>query len=267
MVSQIDDDLSPSEEATLQSLVKDNRELTAIEKDSLLTFLHWCLRTPQSTAGLKQRLSEVSTVEKTAISHILISVAHADGRIDPQEIRQLEKFYTTLGLDKKQVASDIHALAASSEPVTVGLRDPETSFTIPRPIPEPAIGKGFRLNDELIRIREEETRQVKGVLEGIFSDQAEEEADAGPVPTLVQHSSTPLNALDEVHQNLFHRLLTQETWERSAIHELCRELGLMVDGAMEVLNEWAFDNANAPLIDDGDPVYVDVNLAKEIINA
>lgn len=267
MVSQIDDDLSPSEEATLQSLVKDNRELTAIEKDSLLTFLHWCLRTPQSTAGLKQRLSEVSTAEKTAISHILISVAHADGRIDPQEIKQLEKFYTTLGLDKKQVASDIHALAASSEPVTVGLRDPDTSFTIPRPTPESTTGKGFSLNEELIRIREEETRQVKGVLEGIFSDQAEEEADTGPVPALVQHPSTPLNALDEVHQNLFHRLLAQETWERSAIHELCKELGLMVDGAMEVLNEWAFDNANAPLIDDGDPVYVDVNLAKEIINA
>ena len=150
MVSQIDDDLSPSEETTLQSLVKDNRELTAIEKDSLLTFLHWCLRTPQSTAGLKQQLSGVSTAEKTAISHILITVAHADGHIDPQEIKQLEKFYTTLGLDKKQVASDIHALAAASEPVTVGLRDPETSFTIPKPTPESATGKGFRLNDELI---------------------------------------------------------------------------------------------------------------------
>lgn len=267
MVSQIDDDLSPSEEATLQSLVKDNRELTAIEKDSLLTFLHWCLRTPQSTAGLKQRLSEVSTAEKTAISHILISIAHADGRIDPQEIKQLEKFYTTLGLDKKQVTSDIHALAASSEPVTVGLRDPETSFTIPRPIPESATGKGFRLNDELIRIREEETRQVKGVLEGIFSDQSEEEAVATPEPAPIQHPSTPLNALDEVHQNLLHRLIAQETWERSAIHEMCKELGLMVDGAMEILNEWAFDNANAPLIDDGEPVYIDVNLAKEIINA
>ena len=266
MVCQIDDDLSPSEEATLQSLVQDNRELTTIEKDSLLTFLHWCLRIPQSTAGLKQRLSEVSTAEKIAISHILISVAHADGYIDPKEITQLEKFYTTLGLDKMQVASDIHALAASSGPVTVDLRDQDTSFTIPKPTTEPATKIGFSLNDELIRILEEETRQVKGVLEGIFSDQAEEEADAGPVPSLVQHPSPPLNALDEVHQNLFNSLLTQEIWDRSAIHEMCKELGLMVDGAMEVLNEWAFDNANAPLIDDGDPVYVDVNLAKEIID-
>ncbi|NTV51339.1 MAG: hypothetical protein HGA69_00685, partial [Desulfobulbaceae bacterium] len=64
----------------------------------------------------------------------------------------------------------------------------------------------------------------------------------------------------------FDRLLQQETWERSSLHDLCKELGLMVDGAMEVLNEWAFDNANAPLIEDGDPVFVDVNLAREIIN-
>ena len=267
MVSQIDEDISPSEEVILQSLVKDNRELTSIEKDSLLAFLYWCLKTPQSTTGLKQQLSKMSAVEKIAISHILISVVHADGHIDPREIKQMEKFYTTLGLDKKQVANDIHVLAAASEPVTVGLRDPETSFTIPKPIPEPATEKGFSLNDELIRIREEETRQVKGVLEGIFSDQSEEEAGAAPDSTLAQHPSAPLNSLDEMHQNLFHQLITQETWKRPAIHEMCKELDLMVDGAMEVLNEWAFANANAPLIDDGDPIYVDVNLAKEIMDA
>jgi hypothetical protein len=62
-------------------------------------------------------------------------------------------------------------------------------------------------------------------------------------------------------------LVQQETWERSSLHEVCRELGLMVDGALEVLNEWAFERANAPLIDDGDPVYVDVNLGKEITGA
>ncbi len=267
MVCQIDQDLSPAEEATLQSLIQDNRELTSIEKDSLLAFLHWCLIIPQGTAGLKQRLTEVSTAEKTAISHILISVAHADGRIDPKEVKQLEKLYTTLGLNKEQVTSDIHALAATSEPVTVGLRGPETTFSIPKPTTEAGVSKGFRLNEDLIRIREEETRQVKGVLEGIFADQAEDQVDIGSTPAMVAPTSSPLAALDEAHQIFFHRLLTQETWERSALHEICKELGLMVNGAMEVLNEWAFDNANAPLIDDGEPVYVDVNLAREIINA
>lgn len=267
MVSQIDQGLSPAEEATLQSLIHDNRELTSIEKDSLLAFLRWCLSTPQGTAGLKQRLAEVSTAEKTAISHILISVAHADGHIDPREVKQLEKLYTTLGLDKGQVTSDIHALAGTSGPVTVGFRDPETTFSIPMITTEAGVSKGFRLNEELIRIREEETRQVKGVLESIFADQAEEQVDSGTTPAMVAPTSNPLAALDEAHQSFFQRLRTQETWERPALHEICKELGLTVDGAMEVLNEWAFDNANAPLIEDGEPIYVDVNLAREIIDA
>ncbi|MEE4379518.1 MAG: tellurite resistance TerB C-terminal domain-containing protein, partial [Candidatus Competibacteraceae bacterium] len=219
------------------------------------------------TAGLKQRLGEISAAEKTAISHILISVAHADGRIDSKEVKQLEKLYTTLGLDKEQVTSDIHAMAAKSELVTVDLRDPETTFSIPKPTTEVGVSKSFRLNEELIRIREEETRQVKGVLESIFADQAEDEVDIDSTPAMIAVRSNPLAALDEAHQHLFHCLLTRETWERSALHEICKEQGLMVDGAMEVLNEWAFDNANALLIDDGEPVYVDVNLAMEIINA
>lgn len=267
MVSQINQDLSPAEVGTLQSLIRDNRELSSIEKDSLLAFSHWCLNTPQGTAGIKERLAEVSTAEKTAISHILISVAHADGHIDSKEVKQLEKLYTTLGLDKEQVTSDIHTLASASGPVTVDLRDPETTFSISQPTMEVGVSKGFRLNEELIRIREEETRQVKGVLEGIFADQAEDQVDIVSTPAMVAPTSSPLTALDEAHQSFFHRLLTQETWERPALHEICKELGLTVDGAMEVLNEWAFDNVNAPLIDDGEPVYIDVNLAREILNA
>jgi tellurite resistance protein len=265
MVSQVDNDLSPAEEATLQNLIADNRELTAIEKDSLTAFLHWCLRTPLNAAGLKARLSEVSETQKSAISHILISVAHADGVVKPEEIKQIEKLYTTLGLDKEHVTRDLHALAADSGPVTVDLKDPDTSFAIPEPAKAVGNSKVFVLNDELIRIRKEETKQVISVLDKIFTEQ-EKEKELETSPTGAVAAGNPLFLLDDVHQSLFNKLLEQEEWERTAIQETCKKLGLMVDGAMEVLNEWAFENANAPLIDDGEPVYVDVSLAKEIVN-
>jgi len=264
MVSQIDDDLSPAEEGVLTSLVKDNRELTNIEKDSLLAFLYWSLRTPQGVAGLKQGLAELSKEEKTAISHILVTVAHADGRIDPKEVKQLEKLYTTLGLDKKQVTNDLHSLAAANEPVTVSRRDDEASFSIPGSPGKPA--PGFQLNEELIRIREAETHQVRGVLESIFTEPEEEEIVTEASSVGAVGENTLLNSLDEAHQDLFHQLIGQETWERSKLHEMCEKLGLMVDGAMEVINEWAFENVNAPLIEDGEPVYIDLELAKEISN-
>lgn len=261
IVSQADQDISPEEEATLQRFIEDNRKLTRIEKESLMAFLFWSLRTTQGTAGIKQKLSEASNAEKSAISHILISVAHADGRIDPKEIKQLEKLYTTLGLDKKQVTSDIHILAAANAPVTIGLRDPETDFSIPH------AATGFSLNEALIRLREEETQQVKGVLENIFVDQLEGENEQEDVSLAALSTDSLLTALDQTHQKLFNKLIKQETWDKTALHEICKELGLMADGAMEVLNEWAFDNVNAPLIEDGELIYVDVDLAKEIINA
>ena len=77
---------------------------------------------------------------------------------------------------------------------------------------------------------------------------------------------SPLSTLDEAHQNFFNRLITKELWKKEEIQIISKELGLMADGAMEVLNEWAFENANAPLIEDGEEIYIDIELAKEIIN-
>ena len=38
----------------------------------------------------------------------------------------------------------------------------------------------------------------------------------------------------------------------------------MVDGAIEVINDWAFDNVDAPLIDGGSVFYIDLEVAQEI---
>jgi len=266
MVSQIDDDVSTAEAAILQNLINESRELTQPEKDSLHAFLQWCLYTPQRTAGIKQRLSEASPAEKTAISRVLISVAFADGRVDPKEVKHLEKFYPMIGLDKEQVISDIHTLAAAGGLVTVGLPDGAPSLSIPASAIEPVQAKGFSLNEELIRVRLEETRQVKDILEGVFAEPEEEQAESD-VDATVPPFENPLALLDQAHQDLFHCLLEKEAWERHSLQELCKELGLMVDGAMEVLNEWSIEQANVPLIEDGDPVYVDVDLAKELVTA
>ncbi|MCK5070912.1 MAG: TerB family tellurite resistance protein, partial [Desulfocapsa sp.] len=260
IVSQIDDDVSPAEEETLKSLIRDNRKLTNIEKDSLEAFLFWSIRTPQSITGLKQKLTAISKEEKVAIGHILISIANADGYIDNKEVKQIEKLYTTLGLDKSQVSSDIHRLISNDEPITVALQNEKKSFSIPSPTRADA--KVFSLNEEIIRIREIETQQVKGVLEEIFNDVEDEIEEKNHV--LV--ATDPLLSLNQAHQDLFNTLLTKETWEKDVLREVCKKLDLMTDGALELLNEWAYEHANAPLIEDGELVYIDIELAREILD-
>ncbi|MDR2935129.1 MAG: TerB family tellurite resistance protein, partial [Candidatus Adiutrix sp.] len=253
LVSQSDGQVSPHEENLLQGLVQDNRELTGPEKASLLAYLHWRLYAPQGTIELRRKLSELDPARQEFVGRLLISIAHADGRIEPEEVRRLEKLYAALGLDKARVAGDLHAQAGAGGAAGPGL---EPNLTRP-PGAEPA----FSLNDELIRLKERETRQVRDVLEGIFAEPPEPPAPAEP---RADHPENPLAGLDQPHQRLLRRLMGRERWERPEVHEICGELSLMLDGALEVLNEWAFANTNAPLIEDGDPIYVDIELAKEM---
>lgn len=268
LVSQIDG-VSPQEESLLQSVIQDNRNLTGIEKDSLKALLHWMLHTPQTTTGIKQKLSVLSQDERETISHILIAVAHADGYIDPSEVKQLEKLYTTLGLDKLQVTSDLHVYAANNVangeigPVTVATKTPEPSHAIPKQTPK---REGFQINEELLKLREQETHQVKGVLAEIFSEEDEPEVNETAIRTEATATSA-FEQLDETHRILFEKLITKETWDRESLHKLCESLKLFLDGAMETINEWAYEQANAPLIEDGEPIYVDIELAKEIVEA
>lgn len=265
IVAQVGEGVSSKEENTLQKIIRENNQLNSIERVSLMIFLYWCLRTPQTTAGLQKKLEIASTSEKQAISSILISVALADGRIESEEITQLEKLYTTLGLDKKLVSSDIHQLTTAYEPVTVGLREKEINYQIPTAHIEKASPESFSLNENLVKIREEETRQVKGILEEIFTEREDISFYQAPPPTNISKDN-PLLLLDQNYQSLFKQLIIKENWNKIEVHDACKKLGLMTDGAMEVLNQWSFNLTNAPLLEDGEVIYVDINLAEEILN-
>lgn len=265
IVAQVGEGISSKEENTLQKIIRKNNQLSSIERVSLMIFLYWCLRTPQTTAGLQKKLEVANTYEKQAISSILISVALADGRIESEEIKQLEKLYTTLGLDKKLVSSDIHQLTTANEPVRVGFREKEINYQIPSAQIDETLHGSFSLNENLVKIREEETRQVKGILEEIFTEREDVPFYQAPPPTGVS-KNTPLLLLDQNHQSLFNQLIVKENWNKNEVHDVCKKLGLMTDGAMETLNEWAFNLTNAPLLEDGEVIYVDINLAEEILN-
>ena len=109
----IDDHIDPEEVSVLEQIISADSQLAAIEKKSLHAYLHWRLNTKVNMNGLKARLECINSREKSAISHILVCVALADGTIDPAEIKQLEKLYTSLGLDKAMVSSDIHNLTSA----------------------------------------------------------------------------------------------------------------------------------------------------------
>ena len=203
---------------------------------------------------MKARLESISNHEKSAVSHILVSVALADGKVEPSEIKQLEKLYSSLGLDKAMVSSDIHALTSKKS----AHASADTTSVNAESLPN----SKFYLNRDLLKVHEKETEDVKAVLESIFVEENiinEPEEIAADTP-----STNRAARLDDSHTRFYEKLTAREQWSLEEVKAICKELNLMVDGAIEVINDWAFDNVDAPLIDDGDTVFIDLDVAKEI---
>jgi len=254
IVVNIDSVIEQPEKNILAKLIDYDINLTESEKNSLHAYLAWRLSSTIDFAGVKSGLEKLEDKQKEVISRMLISVALADGKIHPLEIKQIEKFYIMLNLDKGQVAGDIHRMRTS--------RIIDDDIASESRLLSPKISS-FQLDASIIAIHESETRDVQKMLSTIFI--SEEEVVMSPEDNL----SAPPNELeigiDKSHYALFETLVRKDKWARTEIEALCRDLDLMTNGALETLNEWSFDRVKAPLFEDhDDAVYVLQDIAKKI---
>jgi len=208
-------------------------------------------------SGLKAKLVNLNDKEKEAVSHLLIKIALADGKIDPMEIKQLEKLYITLGLEKSLVTKDILRLSTSIETKL------QSSNYVKQPIKSNSDidASGFKLDKSILAIHESETKDVQNMLEKIFT---EEEKLKDEVVSFESQSSENNLILDDKHNKLYQILITKEKWARKEVEEICHEIDLLVDGAIETINDWSFEKVDSPVLDDDDDIFVDKEIVEEI---
>lgn len=246
MVALIDNTLDQAERKVLENAINSNTGFSDDEKRSLHAYLTWQLHTPANMTGMKNRIALLSAAEKIAVGKVIVSVACSDGRIDPAEIKQLEKMYSSLGLDPSTVAGSIHqhstAVVASATSV------PQSQGTAE-----------FSLDANVLARHESATDDVRKLLSTIFTEDEPEQPENAPV------SITEEEGLDPAHSQLYRRLLEKEQWSRKEATELCGNLNLMLGGALEVINDWSYAVVDAPVLDDADDdIWVDLEIAKEL---
>ena len=147
--------------------------------------------------------------------------------------------------------SAMFAEAPEDEPLEP-IASPAASIALP-------VGPTAAERAEEDRIRREriraETAQVSAVLAEVFHEEVAvsstviEEPEAGSYP-----------GLDAAHSALARRLAECTHWSRSDYEDAARALDLMPYGAMEAINEWAWETFDEPLIEDADPVLVRIDL-------
>lgn len=210
--------------------------------------MKWLLNSSSNFNGLKVSLSKLRDDDKEFVRKMLINVALSDGKIDPSEVKEIEKLYTTLELDKSTVPADIHALSSSRKG---NLNKVDSVFITPE-------GKqSFVLDESVLDVHETETKAAQNILKSIFKD--EDEADSEENLDI-----KPEAALENKALAIYKIISDKERIERPEFEKICSEHGFFVDAAIDSINEWAFDKVAAPVIEDDTDIIIDREIADEL---
>lgn len=280
-VSMADGEVSPEEMDYLGEHLETSLHLVPAEKARLHAHLMWLSTTGIKLTGLKDRLAALDPGRRREIGSLLISIAAADGVVSPAEVTILTKVYRLLGLDPALVTSQLHSSltgqrpAPATDPVVVrpgGVAEP--GYRIPPPrrqeAKEPAlVVPAFVLDDRAIERKLVDTAEVAALLGNLFVD-AEEEMLSPTVPAPTEQAGAgqalPIIAgLDGAHSLLLRALTKRAEWNRAEFEELAAEYHLMPDGALDRLNEAAFDATDEPVIEGDEVLTINRGVVEQLL--
>ncbi|MGW5689192.1 TerB N-terminal domain-containing protein [Nonomuraea sp. NPDC003754] len=261
-VSAADGETSEAEQRHLSDHLERALHLTTDERRRLHAHLHWLIAAPVKLSGLTRRIAGIDEKQRTYVAEFLTAVAAADGHISPDEIKTLTKIYRLLELDPALVTTMLPSVAAPTPavaPIVVRSAQPERGYAIPRPSTPPVGPSMVRLDEALIAAKLAETARVGALLGSIFTEE-EPPPISAPLP-----ADDPVAGLDGQHSGLVRDLATAEEIPRGQFEQLAARWKLLPDGALDRINEAAYELAGEPLLDGDDPIRVDRNLLGEML--
>nr|BFE99577.1 TerB N-terminal domain-containing protein [Streptoalloteichus tenebrarius] len=274
VVSAADDDVSDVERDHLVRHLESSLHLAPGERTRLQAHLAWLLASDLKLSGLKKRLAGLTPAQREHVAEFATTVAGVDGHISPDEVKTLRRIYTLLELDPETVYARLHAVAAGStsaerpeparEPVTVIPADARpTGYAIPSATESPEKG-GLRLDTALVQAKMRESAAVAAMLAEVFEDEDAPEEPTGKAATAPGEPT--ISTLDSAHSTLVRRLAEKPTWTRAEFDAVCAAVGLLPEGALDVVNEAAIEATDEPLVeDDGDHLRIDTDILGELL--
>jgi uncharacterized tellurite resistance protein B-like protein len=289
---------NPVEQQYLETHLSSVVTVEEWERSRLNAHLHLLLHEKSNLRGLKSRIAKLSPAQRQEFAQFIVQVAAADGQATPQEVQVLEKIYKQLELDPQTLYSDLHMVSTTttssqpaSEPVTVRKATPTRGRKIPAQPKGKSKQQELSLDMSLVQSKLTESQEISSILADIFVD--EEGSPKTPAPvTKTYHTHTKTSqvrkssksksaksskspepaaktvqiaGLDHAHSELLFALKTQELWKRGELEAIATQLDLMLDGALEVINEAAFDRCDEAITEGDDPIEVNSDVLRELL--
>jgi uncharacterized tellurite resistance protein B-like protein len=257
-VASADEEFGIKEMGHLRETVLSWKHFSPSQTRRLLAHLRLLMQAPASLAALKKKFEPLDHGVRETIAAFMATVAQSDGEVSPAEVKMLEKVYKALGVDAKKVFTDVHAVAAGVNPTAAAVAKVEET--------------GLKLDPAKVAALQQDTERVSALLANIFT----EAEDTVTTPTETQQepdaeselepssSSVGLPGLDEAHSALARMMLSRPEWSREELLDVAADLDLMLDGALERINEAAFDAHDMPLCEGDEPVVVNAEFLEKV---
>lgn len=244
-VAHADSKIVEAERRALREKIDAVSGLTELERKRLHANLEWYLDVPPDMSWLRSKLKDADAEHHLALRAAVVAIAHADSVIQSEEVACIEKIYKALGIDAGLVYADLHAGDVPDGPVRVKAAEAEAPG---EQIPDEPKAKAGSLDAARIAAIRNDTERVSSVLGEIFST----DEDVDDQATAAHALPSSMAGLDPKHALLVEQIIQREHWTDEEFDEIAGKQGLMPSGALEVVNEWAFDKFDEALLDEYD---------------
>ncbi|WP_433376155.1 TerB N-terminal domain-containing protein [Streptosporangium sp. CA-115845] len=255
LIGSADGSINRQERSHLSDHIDSMPGLPEGERRRLHAHLCWLAETKVTLKDLCGDVEKIPKRERPSVAAFLARVAVVDGPATPEEVVALTEIYLLLGLKPAHVLRYLKA-ATPIDPVTVRPARSGQGYVIPRPpedTPTPQPEPVVRLDPKAVKRKIDETVQVDDLLKTIFTDE-----DEPPAPQVVP-------GLDEAHVGLLRALAEVEELSRSRFQQLAGAWNLLPDGALDRLNEAAYELAGEPLLEGDDLIMVNPDVLGEML--
>ena len=252
-VAHADSKIVEAERRALREKIDAVSGLNELERKRLHANLEWYLDVPPDMSWLRSKLKDADAEHHLALRAAVVAIAHADSVIQSEEVACIEKIYKALGIDAGLVYADLHAGDVPDGPVRVKAAEAEAPG---EQIPDEPKAKAASLDAARIAAIRNDTERVSSVLGEIFST----DEDVSDEATAANALPSSMAGLDPKHAMLVEQIIQREHWTGEEFDEIAGKQGLMPSGALEVVNEWAFDKFDEPLLDEYDGYDVSLDI-------
>lgn len=267
-VAAADGVTSSEEMAQLGQHIDSWNHLGTAHRKRLKAHLQIQILQPPTLASLKKKLSPLGVDAKRALARFLAHLAQANGNVSPQEVRLLERVYKTLELDPQLLYGDLHGAAitspntASPAPSYGAVPSSHQAGEMPR---SSGATQSFNLDMDKIARLQRETAVVSALLAEVFSDEfPEPPAIVDRIKDQPTDHAATVHGLDTEHSAFLRMIVSRREWSRQELEDVATDMELMLDGALEQINDMAFERFDMPVSEGDDPIEINPDILKEL---